>query len=98
MSNSSVKQLWEKLNNLALLRFLLLFASGWALVQILNYFETVIVTFTAATIVAFLLSYPVQWLSRYFHRNVAIVIVFISGILIISGLIVTVGLTILAQG
>jgi predicted PurR-regulated permease PerM len=44
-------------NNLALVRFLLLLAVGWAIVQLLAYFQGVIVIFTFATILAFLLNY-----------------------------------------
>ncbi|MHC5731992.1 MAG: AI-2E family transporter, partial [Nostoc sp.] len=58
MSGFEAKNFWERLNNLALVRFLLLVASGWAIVQLLAYFEAVIVIFTFAAILAFLLSYP----------------------------------------
>jgi hypothetical protein len=49
---------WNMLSNLALVRFLLLFASGWAGVQLLAYFETAVAVFTIAALVAFLLNYP----------------------------------------
>ena len=60
MNEVSNKDFWDKLNNLFLVRFLLLFLSGWASVTLLAYFETVIVIFTSAAILAFLLSYPVR--------------------------------------
>jgi len=88
---------WERLNNSALVRFLLFFASGWALTQLLAYFETVIVIFAFAAIVAFLLSYPVQWLERYIPRGLAVILVFLLSLMIIVGLTVTVGLSILSQ-
>lgn len=98
MNELSTQSFWEKLNNLALVRFLLFFLSGWALVTLLAYFETVIVIFTSATILAFLLSYPVRWLRRFLPHGLAVGIVFISSILIIAGLTATVGLAILYQG
>jgi len=45
-------RIWERLNNLALFAFLLLLP-GWALVQLLAYFEAVIVIFGFAAILAF---------------------------------------------
>lgn len=88
---------WERLNNLVLVRFLLLFASGWAFVQLLAYFEAVIVIFSFAAILAFLLSYPVQWMRRYLPHGAAVLAVFLISLLIIGGLAITVGLSILSQ-
>lgn len=88
----------NRLNNLALIRFLLLFASGWAFLQLLAYFETVIVVFTVAAIVAFLLSYPVRALQKLVPRNLAIALVFILSLIAIGGLTITVGVTLLSQG
>ncbi|MEA5621562.1 AI-2E family transporter [Nostoc sp. UHCC 0251] len=98
MSGFEAKNFWDRLNNLALVRFLLLVASGWAIVQLLAYFEAVIVIFTFAAILAFLLSYPVQWLRRFLPHGVAVGVVFLFSIVIIGGLIITVGLTVLSQG
>ncbi|WGV25071.1 AI-2E family transporter [Halotia branconii] len=98
MSGFKAKNIWNRLNNLALVRFLLLVASGWAIVQLLAYFETVIVIFTFATILAFLLSYPVQWLRRFLPRSIAVIVVFLTSVIIIGSLIITVGLGVLSQG
>ncbi|MBH8574188.1 AI-2E family transporter [Nostocaceae cyanobacterium CENA369] len=98
MSGFEAKNIWERLNNLALVRFLLLFASGWAVVQLLAYFEAVIVIFTFAAILAFLLSYPVYWLRRFLPHTVAVIVVFLLSIAIIGSLIITLGLTVLSQG
>ncbi len=87
-----------RLSNLALIRFLLFVASGWAAVQLLAYFESVIVIFAFAAILAFLLSYPVQWLRRYLPHSVAVILVFLFSIVLLGGLAITVGLTILSQG
>jgi len=98
MSESSDQNFWERISNLALVRFLLFFASGWALVQLLAYFETVIVVFTFAAILAFLLSYPVQWLRRFLPHGLAVVLIFLLSLVILGGLIITVGLAVLSQG
>ncbi|HEY9845540.1 MAG TPA: AI-2E family transporter, partial [Candidatus Caenarcaniphilales bacterium] len=91
-------KIWEYLSNLTLTRFLLFFASGWAIVQLLAYFETVIVIFAFAAILAFLLNYPVGWLSRYLPHSVSVGLVFLLSITVISSLGITVGLAILSQG
>ncbi len=97
MSEPPEDNFWERLNNLALVRFLLFFASGWALVQLLAYFEAVIVIFSFAAILAFLLSYPVQWLQRFLPHTIAVTFVFLLSIVIIGGLTVTVGLAVVSQ-
>jgi hypothetical protein len=53
MNEPAAKPLLARRNNSTLVRFLLLVASGAAVVQILPYCETVIVIFTFAAIVAF---------------------------------------------
>ncbi|RCJ28838.1 AI-2E family transporter [Nostoc minutum NIES-26] len=98
MSGFEAKNIWDKLNNLALVRFLLFFASGWAFVQLLAYFEAVIVIFTFAAILAFLLSYPVKWLRHFLPHGIAVIVVFLLSIVILGGLAITVGLAILSQG
>lgn len=97
-NESYLSNIWHQLNNLALIRFLLFFASGWALLQLLAYFETVIVVFTAAALVAFLLSYPVRTLERFVPRGLAVILVFLLSVVLLVGLTVTVGVTLLSQG
>lgn len=98
MNELPTKDFWERLNNSTLVRFLLLFASGWAFVQVLDYFQTVIVIFTFAAIIAFLLSYPVRWLHRYIPHGIAATLVFFLSLAIIIGLTATVGVAMLSQG
>ena len=98
MSESSVPSLWERLNTLALLRFLLLFASGWAITQLLAYFEVVVVVFVSSAILAFLLSYPVHWLKRFLPHGIAVFVVFSIGLVLIGGITATVGIAVLSQG
>ncbi|WOD37983.1 AI-2E family transporter [Nodosilinea sp. E11] len=90
--------LWAILSTSALVRFLLLFASGWAVIQLLVYFEVLVVVFVTATIVAFLLNYPASWLSRWMPRGVAAIAVFIVCLALASGLSLTLGMAVLSQG
>ncbi|MEA5447097.1 AI-2E family transporter [Leptolyngbya sp. CCNP1308] len=90
--------IWAALNNSTLVRFLLLFASGWAAIQLLAYFEVLIVVFVTATILAFLLNHPVTWLSRWLPRGVAAIAVFLTCLAIIVGLSLTLGMAVLSQG
>ena len=98
MSEPSADDIWQRLNNLALVRFLLMFTSGWALVTLLAYFEAVIVIFTFAAILAFLLSYPVRWLRRFLPHSVAVIFVFLLSIVFLGGITITVGLAVVSQG
>jgi predicted PurR-regulated permease PerM len=66
-----MNDLQRRLSNSFVIRFLLLFAFGWAILQLLTYFQTVIVIFTFAAILAALLNYPVLWLRRFFPRAIA---------------------------
>jgi predicted PurR-regulated permease PerM len=98
MTGFEAKNFWSRLNSSALVRFLLLVASGWAIVQLLAYFESIIVIFAFAAILAFLLSYPVQWLRRFIPHSVAVILVFLVSITFLAAVTITVGLTVLSQG
>ncbi|MBC8120724.1 MAG: AI-2E family transporter [Gemmatimonadaceae bacterium] len=98
MRESVAESFWSTLSNSILIRFLLLFASGWVAVQLLAYFQTVIVVFTFGAILAFLLSYPVRWLDKYLPRGTAIGVVALLSLVVIVSLVSTLGLTIVAQG
>ncbi|MBD2209232.1 AI-2E family transporter [Calothrix sp. FACHB-156] len=98
MNGFEAKNFWQRLNNLALVRFLLLVAAGWAIVQLLAYFQGVIVIFTFAAILAFLLSYPVKWLRRFLPHSFAVVLVFLLSIVVLGGIAITLGLAVLSQG
>lgn len=97
-SPRSKDSIWAALGTSALVRFLLLFASGWATIQLLAYFEVLIVVFVTATILAFLLNHPVTWLSRWLPRGVAAIAVFLTCLAIIVGLSLTLGMAVLSQG
>lgn len=95
---SGAASLWDRLNNLALLKLLLLFACGWAAVTLLAYFEVVVVIFITSTILAFLLNHPVRWIGRWMPRGVAVVLVFCLTLVVIVALAATIGLAVFAQG
>ncbi|MEO0827838.1 MAG: AI-2E family transporter [Cyanobacteria bacterium J06635_15] len=98
MSEPQDLSLWERLNNWTLVRYLLLFACGWATIQLLSYFEIVFVVFVSSTILAFLLNHPVRWLQRFLPHGLAVSIVFLIALVIIGGLVATMGIAVLSQG
>ncbi|MBE9166546.1 AI-2E family transporter [Pleurocapsales cyanobacterium LEGE 06147] len=98
MNDIPKKKFWIQLNNSQLLRYLLLIVLGWAIAQILAYFETVIVIFIFAAILAFLLNYPVKWLQRFLPRTFAVILVVLLTFFILGVLTITLGFTILSQG
>lgn len=89
--------LQEQFSNSKLVRYLLLFAFAWAIAQLVAYFEAVLVIFILAAILAFLLNYPVTWGSQFMPRWLAVILVFLLSLLILGGLIATLGLTALSQ-
>ncbi|RUT03591.1 AI-2E family transporter [Dulcicalothrix desertica PCC 7102] len=93
-----MNHLRRRLSNSFIVHLLLLFALGWAILQLFIYFETVIVIFTFAAILAALLNYPVRWLRRFLPRTVAVILVFLISLLIITAVAITLGLAILSQG
>jgi predicted PurR-regulated permease PerM len=97
MNEPATKSLWSQLNNSQLVRYLLLIALGWAIVQILVYFQTVLVIFIFAAVLAFLLSYPVGWVRRFLPHGLAVILVFLLSLLLLGGLIATIGFAIVSQ-
>lgn len=91
-------RLWKQLNNSALLRYLLFFFCGWATIELLEYFEIVVVIFTSSAILAFLLSHPVRWLQRFLPRNAAAIAVFVLFMTVVGGLATAIILTMLSEG
>jgi predicted PurR-regulated permease PerM len=97
MSQPKHQSIWDTLNNTKLIRYVLLFILAWATVQIAVYFSSVIIIFIFAAILAFLLSYPVQWVARIMPRGVAVVVVFLLGLLLLVAIVVTIGTAIFSQ-
>lgn len=93
----SRQKLSKHLTNTRLVRYLLLFALAWAIVQVIAYFANVLIIFLFAAILAFLLNYPVQWLARFMPRWLAVTLVFLLTILILGALMATLGLAALSQ-
>ncbi len=91
------QSIWDNLNNTKLIRFVLLFILAWAIVQIIAYFSSVIIIFIFAAIFAFLLSFPVQWAARIVPRGIAIVSIFLLGLLILVAIAATIGTAIFSQ-
>ena len=89
--------LWRYLDTSSLVRYLLLFACGWATVEVLHYFEIVVVVFASATILAFLLSHPVRWLRRWIPHNVAVFLVFMVSLIVVGSIAITIALAVLSQ-
>lgn len=86
------------LDTSSLVRYLLLFVCGWAAVELLEYFEIVVVIFTSSTILAFLLSHPVRWLRRWLPHHIAVFVVFIVALTLIGSVVTTIGLAVVSQG
>ena len=76
--------MWKHLNNTRLVRYLLLFILAWILMRVIVYFEAVLVIFVFAAIVAFLLNYPVNWVSRSMPRSFAVILVFLLALIILG--------------
>lgn len=91
-------QIWRSLSNSGLVRFLLLFACGWALVQLITYFYNVIAMFVTAAILAVLMDYPVRKLSPYMPRWLAITITVLATVVLVLGFITILGFQIITQG
>ncbi len=98
MSDSSKPNRWDALSNSDLLRFLLLAACGWVLVQFIQFFYGVIAMFASAAILAVLLNYPVSQLARFLPRWVAIATTVLSAIAIVVTFITFLGLEVINQG
>lgn len=88
----------DQTSNTKLFRYLLLIALGWGLVQVFAYFSTVIVIFTLAAILAFLLNYPVRWVQRFLPRSIAVLCVFSISLILLGSFTVTIGFAVISQG
>ena len=97
-SLENLQTVLAQLDNSVLIRFLLLLASGWGVLQVLTYFEIVVVIFVISTILAFLLSYPVRWCRRFVSRGIAVFAVFMVALVLVGGVVTTLALAVIAQG
>ncbi|WP_017303573.1 AI-2E family transporter [Spirulina subsalsa] len=92
-----MKDLFNHLTTSQLMRYLLIFILGWVIIELLAYFEHIIIIFTFAAILAFLLNYPVQFLKRILPHTLAVGLVFGLTLALFVGLTIPLGITILAQ-
>ncbi|WP_373539198.1 AI-2E family transporter [Chamaesiphon sp.] len=97
MSQPKHHSILDNFNNTKLIRYVLLFILGWAIVQIVAYFSSVIIIFIFAAIFAFLLSFPVQWAARIVPRGIAVISVFLLSLLILVAIAATIGTAIFSQ-
>lgn len=88
---------WQSLSSfsrtlLVLLAAPLAVVNVWAIAQIFDYFREIAVAVVVAGLLAFLLSYPVAWLSRFgLRRGIASILVLLATVFII----ITIGVTVL---
>ncbi|MFH7026473.1 MAG: AI-2E family transporter [Heteroscytonema crispum UTEX LB 1556] len=72
------------------LLFPLVFLNGWLVFKFFQYFQPLVITFVLATLLAFILNYPVSILEkRGIKRNLAVTLVFISTLVILIALGIT---------
>ncbi|MFP4253146.1 MAG: AI-2E family transporter [Halothece sp.] len=70
---------------LLLLIFPLIILDGWLFLVFIDYFNQLITTFIAATLLAFLLNYPTQILEKFqVRRSYAVLIVFFTTVIILG--------------
>jgi predicted PurR-regulated permease PerM len=86
---------WETLTPIARIGAIALFIpllvlNGWAISAIFNYFHSLIVILVGASVLAFLLNYPVSWMERHGARREPIaILVFLLALSILLALGVT---------
>lgn len=85
--DSKVNPFWDSISTNHLVRFLLLFCSGWAVIAIIEYFQEIFFVFSVASILAFCLNYPVRYLEQYLGRGLARGIVIFLSLLIVMGVL-----------
>lgn len=88
---------WSRISTNSLARFLLFFASGWAFIALLQYFEYVIFVFSLSAILALLLNYPVRYLEQFIKRSIALGLVIALSLITIIVAAVAIGLTLTNQ-
>jgi predicted PurR-regulated permease PerM len=72
------------------LLFPLVFLNGWLVFKFFQYFQPLVITFVLATLFAFILNYPVSVLEKHgIQRNLAVTLVFISTLVILLALGIT---------
>ncbi|MGM3308333.1 AI-2E family transporter [Anabaena sp. WFMT] len=94
---------WQKFTPIARIGAIALFApllvlNGWAILAIFNYFHSLIAILVGASVLAFLLNYPVSWMERHGARREQVaILVFLLALSILLALGVTLFPLALAQ-
>ncbi|MDF5720974.1 MAG: AI-2E family transporter [Rhizonema sp. PD37] len=95
MQTRKIFDWWQTLSLIARIGTIALFApmlvlNGWAISAIFNYFHSLIVILIAASVLAFLLNYPVSWMERQgAKREQVAILVFLLALSILLALGVT---------
>ena len=89
---------WASINNSNLIRFLLLFACGWAGVAVIAYFNHVLIIFILAAILAVLMDYPVRFITTWLPRWLAILVVCLGVLSVLSVFVTILGFQVINQG
>lgn len=66
--------------------------------RVYAYFQPIVIIFTCAGILAFLLNYPTTWLQRLVARPIAATCIFLLGVFLLLGFMATITVAIVAQG
>ncbi|MFK8181868.1 MAG: AI-2E family transporter [Phormidesmis sp.] len=65
----------------------LLALNGWVALQVFDFFRSQVTIFLTATLLSFILNYPVQWLSRFrLRRSLAILLVLLVSLSVLGAL------------
>lgn len=97
MKEPTQHSIWDNFSNSKLIRYVLMFALAWAIVQVLAYFAPVLIIFVFAAIFAFLLNFPVRWASRLMPRGLAVILVFLLSLSILGAIVATLGIAAFSQ-
>ena len=95
MQTRKLLKWWQTLTPIARFLAIALFApllvlNGWAIAAIFNYFHSLIVILVGASVLAFLLSYPVSWMENHgAKREQVAILVFLLALSILLALGVT---------
>lgn len=71
--------------------------NGWVVIQVLQYFEPLVTILIGASVLAFVLNYPVEWLQQRLSRPAAVAIVLLISLIALVGIGVTVVPVLLEQ-
>jgi predicted PurR-regulated permease PerM len=98
MMNRDGSGLRAALKSSDLVRFLLLFACGWAGVVVIAFFYNVLAMFIMAAILAVLMDYPVRFLAARLPRWLAILLTCLGLGLVLVGFVTVLGFQVINQG